>query len=97
MICSQEVVYLFSGTLEKYKQFYAPYLIQDEMLHYTVNRQIPQYNFYGISGNFDGSDGVLKFKESFNGYAEKKIGTFQLITKPTKYRLYQLLKKIKGT
>ena len=29
---STEVVYLFSGTYEKYKQYYAPYLIQHKML-----------------------------------------------------------------
>ena len=45
----QEVVYLFSGTYEKYKQYYAPYLIQHKMLTYTVENNIPKYNFMALT------------------------------------------------
>lgn len=90
-----ETVYLFSGTEEKYKKLYAPFLIQDRMLKYSVEKKIPLYNFYGIEGVFDGSDGILKFKESFNGYAEEKIGTFKVILNPGKYRMYMVLKHVR--
>ncbi|MHC5217287.1 aminoacyltransferase [Enterococcus sp. LJL128] len=92
LTCPHETVYLFSGTEEKYKKLYAPFLIQDKMLKYSVAENIPVYNFYGIEGVFDGSDGILKFKQAFNGYAEEKIGTFKLIINPTKYKGYMLLK-----
>lgn len=91
----QEVVYLFSGTYEKYKQYYAPYLIQHKMLTYTVENNIPKYNFYGVDGIFDGSDGVLKFKQSFGGHVEELMGNFQWKAKPMKYALYHALKTIK--
>ncbi|MDU4029653.1 MAG: peptidoglycan bridge formation glycyltransferase FemA/FemB family protein, partial [Enterococcus faecalis] len=91
----QEVVYLFSGTYEKYKQYYAPYLIQHKMLTYTVENNIPKYNFYGVDGVFDGSDGVLKFKQSFGGHVEELMGNFQWKAKPMKYALYHALKTIK--
>ena len=91
----QEVVYLFSGTYEKYKQYYAPYLIQHKMLTYTVENNIPKYNFYGVDGVFDGSDGVLKLKQSFGGHVEELMGNFQWKAKPMKYALYHALKTIK--
>lgn len=92
----KEVVYLFSGTYDKYKNFYAPFLIQDDMLKLTVDNQVPKYNFYGIDGTFDGTDGVLKFKQSFTGDVEEKIGSFDLIVQPKKYKLYQMLKRLLG-
>lgn len=95
LTCSHETVYLFSGTEEKYKKLYAPFLIQDKMLKYSVEKEIPLYNFYGIEGIFDGSDGILKFKEAFNGYAEEKVGTFKVILNPGKYRTYMLLKHVR--
>ncbi|MGY3778283.1 aminoacyltransferase [Isobaculum melis] len=92
----QEVVYLFSGTYDQYKKFYAPYMIQHDMMRYTVAQKIPTYNFYGVSGLFDGSDGVLKFKQSFTGYVEEHIGSFDLIVNPVKYKLYTALKNVVG-
>ncbi|SJZ71592.1 alanine adding enzyme [Pilibacter termitis] len=94
IIGKQEVIYLFSGTYDKYKNFYAPYLIQDEMMKFTIENGIEKYNFYGIDGNFDGSDGVLKFKQSFTGVVEEKIGSFDLVIQPMKYKFYQMLRRI---
>ena len=54
------------------------------------------YNFYGISGNFDGSDGVLKFKQNFGGYITQKVGEFAYYPQPVKYKLIQGMKKILG-
>jgi alanine adding enzyme len=94
IIGAHEVIYLFSGTYDKYKNFYAPFLIQDKMLELTVERGIPKYNFYGINGNFDGSDGVLKFKQSFTGNVEEKIGSFDLVIQPIKYKIYNSLRNL---
>lgn len=93
LICPQEVVYLFSGTVEKYKNMYAPFLIQDQMLKYTVKNNIPLYNFYGIEGKFDGSDGVFNFKTSFNGYAVELVGEFRFYTSSLKTKMYLAMKK----
>ncbi|MDR2834015.1 MAG: aminoacyltransferase [Streptococcaceae bacterium] len=92
----QEVIYLFSGTYDKYKNFYAPFLIQDTMMTLALEKGIKRYNFFGINGQFDGSDGVLKFKQSFTGQVEEKMGTFNLIVSPLKYKLYQLMHQTLG-
>lgn len=92
--CPQETIYLFSGTVEAYKNLYAPFLIQDHMLKYSVANQVPKYNFYGIEGVFDGTDGILKFKEAFNGVAVELMGEFTYISSPLKYKVYFFLKKL---
>lgn len=92
----QEVTYLYSGTYEAYMSYYGPYQIQDMMIKKAAADGIKQYNFYGISGRFDGSDGVLGFKTAFEGEARQLVGKFILPVKPLKYKIYRLLKKITG-
>ncbi|GKT04149.1 aminoacyltransferase [Furfurilactobacillus entadae] len=92
----QEVAYMFSFTNEAFKKFYAPYMIQDHMMRVAVDNGCRLYNFYGVSGVFDGSDGVLKFKQSFNGVTQEMLGTFVKPIRPVQYRLYELLKRVLG-
>ena len=92
----QEMTYLYSGTYEAYKDYYGPYQIQDMMIRRAVALGIPRYNFYGISGRFDGSDGVLGFKTAFEGHARQLVGRFILPVRPLKYKAYRALKKITG-
>ena len=92
----QEMTYLYSGTYEAYKDYYGPYQIQDKLIQRAVANGIKKYNFYGISGRFDGSDGVLGFKTAFDGEARQLVGSFVLPVQPIKYKIYRLLKKITG-
>lgn len=92
----QEMTYLYSGTYEMYKDYYGPYQIQDTMIQQAVSSGIKSYNFYGISGRFDGSDGVLGFKTAFEGEARQLVGSFILPIQPVKYKVYRLLKKVIG-
>ena len=78
-----EVVYFFSGSMERYKPFYASALIQHvAMRDLCVAKGVSRYNFYGISGVFDDPDdegrGVLEFKQGFNGSVEELIGELTL-------------------
>lgn len=86
----REVIYLFSGSVEEYKPFYASALIQhDTMLHLCVERGVKRYNFYGIDGVFDDPNsqgrGVLEFKQGFNGYVEELMGEFTMVCRPLSY------------
>ncbi|KXT78301.1 aminoacyltransferase [Streptococcus sp. DD13] len=91
---SHETVYLFSGSYTEFNRFYAPVLLQEYAMQETLRRDLPLYNFLGIQGIFDGSDGVLRFKQNFNGFIERKMGTFRYYPSPGKYKLIQWLKKI---
>ena len=59
----QEAVYLFSGSYPEFNKFYAPALLQEYVMTQAIKRGITFYNFLGIMGIFDGSDGVLRFKQ----------------------------------
>ena len=90
----QETTYLFSGSYTEFNKFYAPALLQKYIMLESIKRGIPKYNFLGIQGIFDGSDGVLRFKQNFNGYIVRKAGTFRYYPSPLKYKCIQLLKKL---
>ena len=92
----QESTYLFSGSYTEFNKFYAPAVLQEYMMLETIKRGIPRYNFLGIQGVFDGSDGVLRFKQNFNGYIVRKMGTFRYYPSPLKYKLISLIKKLLG-
>ena len=91
-----EATYLFGGSYAEYQKFSAPFLLQYHAMKQTMQRNIHQYNFLGIQGIFDGSDGVLRFKQNFNGYIVRKAGTFRYHPSSLKYKAIQLLKKILG-
>ena len=91
-----EATYLFEGSYAEYQKFSAPFLLQYHAMKQTMQRNIHQYNFLGIQGIFDGSDGVLRFKQNFNGYIVRKAGTFRYHPSPLKYKAIQLVKKILG-
>ena len=91
-----EATYLFGGSYAEYQKFSAPFLLQYHAMKQTIQRNINKYNFLGIQGIFDGSDGVLRFKQNFNGYIVRKAGTFRYHPSPLKYKAIQLLKKIVG-
>ncbi|HFI0634632.1 TPA: aminoacyltransferase [Streptococcus suis] len=92
----KEAYYLFSGSYPEFNKFYAPALLQEHVMLEAIKRGITSYNFLGITGIFDGSDGVLRFKQNFNGYIERKPGIFMYYPKPFKHKFYRFLKKILG-
>ena len=92
----QESTYLFSGSYTEFNKFYAPAVLQEYIMLETIKRAIPRYNFLGIQGIFDGSDGVLRFKQNFNGYIVRKMGTFRYYPSPLKYKMISLIKKLLG-
>lgn len=92
----QEAIYLFSGSYPEFNKFYAPVALQEHVMLEAIKRGITFYNFLGITGEFDGSDGVLRFKQNFNGYIIRKMGTFRYYPSPIKYKFIQGIKKLLG-
>ncbi len=93
---TQEAVYLFSGSYTEFNKFYAPVALQEHVMTEALNRGIHFYTFLGIQGIFDGSDGVLRFKQNFNGYIVRKMGTFRYYPRPMLHKVITLLKKVLG-
>ncbi|EFA23334.1 aminoacyltransferase [Bifidobacterium gallicum] len=96
----REMVYLMSGSNDKYAKFYAPTALQHYAMSWCVEHGIDRYNFYGISGYFDDPQaegaGVLEFKQGFNGYVEELMGSFSLVLRGLTYRLQRVAHKILG-
>ena len=95
MTYGTEVVYLFSGSDEKYMRDYnAQYLIQYEMLKFAARNHFEIYNFYGINGLPDENSkdyGIYEFKKGFGGHVVELIGSFELSLSP----LYSAYKKLR--
>lgn len=89
-----EAVYLFSGSYTEFNRFYAPVVLQERVMTKALEKGIPFYNFLGIQGVFDGSDGVLRFKQNFNGYVVEKPGKFRYYPSPLKYKAIQTVKRL---
>lgn len=97
VLFEDEITYMFSGSYEKYMNFYAQYAIQWYVIKHGIAGGFKRYNFYGISGNFNKSDpdyGVYEFKKGFQGYVLEYLGDFVL---PISYyhTVNKLIQKIK--
>ncbi len=81
MLYGEEIVYLFSGSYEEYKNFFGQYRIQWEIISYAIKHHYTRYNFYGIKDitkRENQEDGVVKFKRNFNGYILELVGAFEI-------------------
>ena len=102
MLTGHEVVYLFSGSDEKYmKEYNAQYLVQWEIIKFAASHNYKTYNFYGIHSlpTPDTQDGIYDFKKGFTseqtGRVIELIGTYEAPLSPLIYRLHHALSKIK--
>lgn len=74
-----DFIYFLGGGYDKYFKYNAAPKMHKEMLKIATEKNKKIYNLFGISGVFneDAPDyGVLKFKQTFNGYVEEFIGTY---------------------
>ncbi len=103
ILYGDEVIYLFSGSDEKYmKDYNAQYLIQWHMIKYAIDHGFKRYNFYGIQGLPDKSSpdyGIYDFKKGFTseatGQVLELIGDYELPINPLFYHLHRLLSKLR--
>jgi lipid II:glycine glycyltransferase (peptidoglycan interpeptide bridge formation enzyme) len=101
MLYGDEIIYLFSGSDEKYmKEYNAQYLIQWHMIKYASEHGFKRYNFYGISGlpkNGD-LDGIYEFKKGFDtkhGKVLEYIGTYELPISMTFHKAHETISKLR--
>ncbi len=103
MLYGDEIIYLFSGSDEKYMHEYnAQYAIQWHMIQYALKHKFARYNFYGIQGLPDPHKpgyGIYKFKKGFSntetGRVIELIGAFELPVNAPFYHLHHLLSRLK--
>lgn len=86
-----DFIYYLGGGYSKYFGYNAPPKMHKEMMKKALEKNKKVYNLFGISGIFDETapdTGVIKFKQTFNGYVEELIGTYE-------YDRYKFLNKLK--
>lgn len=89
-----EYTFLSGGSNVHLTKLGASFLLQHTAILSALERKCSLYNFYGVSGQFDGEDRVLQFKKNFNGYVLSKVGKFTYLPQPVKFRALQFLKKV---
>lgn len=92
----QEVAYMFSFNNRNFGNYHGQYLLQDYMLRLAIQRKIPTYNFYMVTGTFDANDGVYQFKRSFDGATYQTIGWFEKAFHPFLSKLDRTVKALVG-
>lgn len=94
MIHGSEILSLFGGSYEEYKDFLSPYSTYFHMIKYGVEHGYKKYNFYGISGDFANKKselyGLYDLKRGFGGHVEEYLGEFDLVIKPFMYHVYHI-------
>lgn len=91
---NSEMIYLFGGNDDKYQELCSSYALQYEMMKKSIELNIKKYNFYGVDSLGTKNDGVLKFKQGFDGNIVELIGTYHLILNKPKYKFITLMKQI---
>lgn len=98
MTYGDEVIYLFSGSDEKYmREYNAQYAIQWHMIKYAAEHGFKKYNFYGIQGLPDPNAkdyGIYEFKKGFGGHVVELLGSYELPLSPL-YHLRSLLSTLR--
>ena len=86
--------YWFGGSLTELREINPVYALMDFYIKKCINEGIKEFDFLGISGNFDPNDpniGLYNFKKKFGGSVVKYIGEFDLVLDK---KTYLLAKKI---
>ena len=87
-----------SAANNSYKNLPSTVAVLTSAIFDAKEKGIKYFDFWGIAPDDAPSDhpwaGFTKFKKSFGGEAVHYAGTYDIILKPAKYKLYQFIRKI---
>lgn len=91
--------YMQSAADQRYKKLPATVALLTKAIFDAKEQGIKEFDFWGIAP--DGADethpwyGFTEFKKSFGGEPRHYAGTYDIVLKPIRYRIFNLLKRIK--
>jgi len=85
--------YLHGASDNEARNLMAPYLLQWEMIKEAKKQGKKYYDFYGIDEKK--WPGVTRFKLGFGGFVKEYAGTYDLLVRPSIYKLYEFLRKLR--
>jgi lipid II:glycine glycyltransferase (peptidoglycan interpeptide bridge formation enzyme) len=107
IIFGQTFTYLYGASDYEYRQFMAPYLIQDFGINKAKKEGFKKYDFFGIAPVkkdeneewiYDDKHqyaGVTRFKLGFGGEYVSLVGTYEIVINKVLYLFVSLVKKIR--
>jgi len=91
--------YLHGASANVHRDAMAPYLLHWELLNEAKHRGLRRYDWWGVAPGEAGEShpwaGITRFKLGFGGERLNVDGTFDLVTRPALYRLYELSRALR--
>lgn len=91
---NDQLIHFLSGNDSSLSKFNGSSVMQDYAMQLGQANNLKIFNMYGVSGSFEKSDSVFKFKTGFDGYVEELCGTYTYILAPARVKFVNILKKI---
>lgn len=111
ILFGDSATYLFGASDYEHRQLMAPYLLQWEAIKIAKKDGKKFYDFFGIAPRLAVAStdkrseykydekhqyaGVTRFKLGFGGEKIELAGTFDLIISPFRYRMYEILRRLR--
>ena len=86
--------YLYGASSNEHRNLMPNYLLQWEMIKIALNRKSDIYDFRGVPGLADDSNGLYRFKKGFGAEYTEFVGEVYMPYKPLKYKLYKISEKV---
>ena len=92
------VTYLFGSSSSEMRNLMAPYKLHWQIIQEAKRRGFIEYDFFGIAPDDNPNHpwaGVTRFKKQFGGNEIKLLGSWDLILRPTEYKIFKIAEKIR--
>ena len=86
--------YLYGASSNEHRNLMPNYLLQWEMIKIALNRKSDIYDFRGVPGIADDSNGLYRFKKGFGAEYTEFVGEVYMPFKPLMYKSYKTSEKV---
>ena len=97
IIYGNKVWYLYGASSNEHRNLMPNYLLQWEMIKYSIQNKKDMYDFRGVVGVVDESHpqyGLYRFKKGFNAEFTEFVGELYINYKPLVYKMYKISEKL---
>ena len=97
IIYGNKIWYLYGASSNEHRNLMPNYLLQWDMIKYSIEHGKDMYDFRGVTGIVDEKDphyGLYRFKKGFDAEFTEFIGEVYINFKPVKYKFYKITEKL---
>ena len=97
IIYGNKIWYLYGASSNEHRNLMPNYLLQWEMIKYSIEHGKDVYDFRGVTGIVDEKDphyGLYRFKKGFNAEFTEFVGEVYINFKPVTYKMYKFSEKL---